>query len=193
MLTDQPGVVSCQLKPEKFSNCEAVLGPGGRVHCVRNNDLFQPCPGGVYVPDNFREDTKPCPYMFQCQPRNDLYFASIKSGTSLISYELIINHLDTLICDYENKLICLPENNNDSLITADNIIQSFQRPEFQCLPNPCQKGNWPLLDDSGYFRCKSSEENILVPFSFLLTGANSLKCRRRQVYVYGRCRPRFFG
>ena len=187
--TDEPGVVTCKLKPVKLSECETVLGPGGYIQCEKTSELFQACSDGVYVPENFQEDTIPCPHMYQCQARNELYYSSINSASNY-SHELVINHLDTLICDHDNKLICLPENNNDYLITVKNILQSFQRPEIKCEKNPCKAGKWPTLDQAGYYRCGSIK---LVPFSVLLSGVNRSKCRRRQVYIYGKCRPRFFG
>lgn len=191
MMTQEPGVVSCQPRPQKFSNCPVVLGPGGQVECAIKtaSNLFQPCSGGILVPDNFQFDTMPCPHKFSCQPRTDVYYSSIKSATGLTKDEMV-NHLKSLVCDVESKSICLPENNEDSLMTIDNILQSYQKPQLKCRKNPCPLGSRPSLDEAGYYRCQPDEVGVR---SLLLTGANRTPCRRRQVFIYGRCRPRFFG
>ena len=195
MMTQTPGVVSCQPRPEQFSHCPPVIGPEGQLECAVKtaSNLFSPCPDGVYVPDNFQFDTKPCPHGHRCQPRNSVYYASIKSANHQVTKDEMVNHLKSLVCDAESKMICLPENNTDSLLSISNILQSYQNPELKCRRNPCPLGSWPHLDDAGYYRCKADAESLVNVRSFLLLGANRKPCRRRQIYIYGRCRPRFFG
>ena len=196
MMTPTPGVASCQPRPAQFSNCAAFLGPGGQLECEKTqSDLFQSCSevrDGVYLPENFQEDTQPCPHRHRCQPRNNVYFSSISlssnSGSGGVSAQLIIKHLESLICDVQNRQVCLPDNNDGSIMTIENILKTLHRPPTLCIKNPCPSGQWPKIDESGYFRCKSFIDSQSVAVS-----SSRAKCKRRQVYLYGKCKKNLSG
>ena len=212
-----PGAVSCEPRPERLARCRVGLGPCGEAECQPDSEaeagLFLPCEAGagVRVPHNFMEDTMPCAAGFRCQARNALYMATLKEFEAKKQVgELEIEFLQGLVCDVKSKRICLPEDNYETLISAENIIKSFQRPRALCKINPCQSGKWPWLDKDGFFRCLPASKSLdKCPsrirekdgriFCDYLTTKSIIgyipirRCRRHQIFSHGRCRPRFFG
>ena len=147
MMSQTSGVASCQPRPEQFSNCAVFLSPGGQLECEKTqSELFQSCSevqDGIYLPENFQENTRPCPHQYQCQPRNDVYYSSISINSNPdVSAQTLVNHLSSLVCDVQNRLVCLPENNDDSIMTIENLLQTFQRP-----PTLCRKNPWTLAEN----------------------------------------------
>ena len=124
--------------------------------------------------------------------------------------ELETEFVQGLVCDAKSRRICLPEDNNQPLISAENIVKSYQRPRALCKRNPCPRRKWPWLDKDGFFRClpaSKSVENCMAKIReidgklsceylstlSLLGYIRTWKCRRNQIYSHGRCRFKFFG
>lgn len=208
--TNSPGVVRCHSKPEKLANCyQPVIGATGGVECqLRDGPSFRPCDGGVMMPDNFLPDTKPCPHQFSCQPQNSVYWTSIKDISQNKVVDLShIQHLRYLVCGLESKHICLPDNNRDNLLTVENIVQSFKSPRESCQRNPCSAGAWPWLDEEGVYRCLPhsltlapcssvmlDDDGVIKCDHFSLRAITPLqrnKCRKRRVFLWGKCVPRW--
>ena len=206
-----PGIVFCQPRPARLSSCPQVgLGPRGEAECASDSEagLFLPCEAGVRVrvPHNFMEDTRPCPEGFRCQSRNSLDMTNVKTRKQ----NLVTEFIQGLVCDAKSTRLCLPEDKYEPLISAKNIVKSYQRPRALCKRNPCPSGKWPWLDKDGFFRClpaSKSVENCMAKIRetdgklnceylstlSLLGYIPTWKCRRNQVYRHGRCRSRFFG
>ena len=214
-----PGTVLCQPWPERLSRCLQVgLGPRGEAECASDfeAELFLPCEAGagIRVPHNFMEDTRPCSEGFRCQARNPLYMSAIKMRQrrqdKTRKQEFETEFLRGLVCDAKSMRLCLPEDNREPLISAENIVNSYQRPRALCKRNPCPSGKWPWLDKDGFFRCLPASKSVekcmakirenngnlqceyLSPLSLLGYIPTSL-CRRNQIYRFGKCRSRFFG
>ena len=210
-------MVTCETRPEAFSDCIAVFSPSGGPECQEDSEeeanMFKPCEDGVMVPENFMENTRPCPDGFRCQERNPQYWEA-KRAFKLVDkeeVELELHFLEGLVCDAETKRICLPvEEKSEPLISPKNIIKTFQRPQAICKVNPCPIETWPWLDEEGVYRCLPASKSvqncqyklemingeldcpITGLYSFLGTIKES-RCRRARVFSHGRCRPKFFG
>ena len=208
------GMVNCQMIPERFNDCQVLLGPSGEPECKQEEDsMFKPCKDGVIIPDNFIENTRPCPNGFRCQERNAQYWAAKRVFKVLPIEDLEQEKLflEDLVCDVENKLICLPEiNNSEPLISSDNIVKTFQRPVTNCKLNPCPGDKWPWLDKDGVYKCLTASEFVqncqhapverdgvlqcnVLGLNSILGYLKTSKCRRNRVFIRGRCRPKFFG
>ena len=117
------------------------------LHPVYNNGMFQPsvqapmrqprspCKVGVKVPHNFIEDTRPCPEGFRCQAWNYPYMSTINKLKTRKTY-LETKFVQGLTCDAKSS----PEDNNNPLISAKNIVKTYQRPLALCTRNPCPRG-----------------------------------------------------
>ena len=209
IVTSRPGTVTCQRRPRELVSCSRpVIGADGEVVCD-TEPPFQPCSRGrVKIPDNFRLNTKPCPSGFTCQPRNQVYWSSLKQfRANKIVGVSEIEFLKSLVCDADSKQICLPDNNSDNLLSVKNILQSYRTPSQSCQANPCPPGSWPWLDDGGYFRCLPGDADVdscqftveeeggrvvcsLFDFRSIIP-VQRRRCRRRQVFMWGKCYPRW--
>ena len=210
-------IVTCETRPESFSDCNAVFSSSGGPMCQEDteekDDMFKPCENGVMVPDNFMENTRPCPDGFRCQKRNPQYWAA-KRGFKLMDREQVeikLHFLEGLVCDAETKRICLPvEENSEPLISSKNIIKTFKRPQAICKLNPCPIETWPWLDEEGVYRCLPASKSVqncqnkpqelngelhchILGLNSLLGHIKTSMCRRGRVFSLGRCRPKFFG
>lgn len=207
-----PGTVFCQKRPARLTSCPRPgLGPHGEPECASDfeAELFLPCEAGVRVPHNFIEDTRPCSEGFRCRARNSRYMSTINKLKTR-KQDLETEFVQGLVCDAKSRRFCLPEDNKWPLISAENIVKSYQRPRALCKRNPCPSGKWPWLDKDGFFRCLPASKTVekcmakireidgklnceyLSPLS-LLGYIPTWKCRRNQIYSHGRCRFKFFG
>ena len=192
MMVDEPGVVTCKPKPDKFSFCEPVLAPGGQVVCASEDYMFERCSGDedddvhkyIFVPENFQVNTTMCPHNFKCKSQSK-YWPVVEGNCTDDK-----NHLEFLICNEETKSICEPIDNSNSLLTVDNILDSFYFTRIVCKKNPCPDNFWPQIDDNGYFIC--SYNSLSLFRSTILANRNKVKCKKNQVFIYGRCRPRYY-
>ena len=53
----EPGIVKCQKRPERFKDCQVVLGPGGELSCENEQPLLGYCDINgdiVRLPENFQ-------------------------------------------------------------------------------------------------------------------------------------------
>merc|ERR1719410_356703 len=97
-----------------------------------------------------------------------------------------LDHLRSMVCSMNPRSVCVPDDNTDSLLSVRNIANSFYSPNIICQENPCPHGYFPGLDDNGYFICEGLIDNRTV---LIRTASN---CKKNQVFLYGRCRPRNF-
>ena len=187
MVTQKPGVVSCQPIPASVPDCEVVLGPGGQVICLEDENLFGPCSEDgdfFYIPENFQNGTMVCPSNFHCQAVND---NNIYNDTrDQVKDHREIDYLTSLVCRMEPRSVCEPDDNSESLLSLTNVATSLFSPRIVCKRNPCPLGLWPSLGGNGLFICESSLDNRSV------VARNKANCKRNQVFLYGRCRPRKF-
>ena len=210
-------MVTCETRPEAFSDCNAVFTPSGSPMCREDSeekdDMFKPCENGVMVPDNFMENTRPCPDGFWCQNRNPQYWAAKRKFKleKREQVEIKLHFLEGLVCDAETKRICLPvEENSEPLISSKNIIKTFKRPQAICKLNPCPIETWPWLDEEGVYRCLPASKSVqncqnkpqelngelhchILGLNSLLGHIKTSRCHRSRVFSLGRCRPKFFG
>ena len=187
MVTQKPGVVTCQPIPASVPDCEVVLGPGGQVICHEDENVFGSCSDDghfFYIPENFQIDTMVCPENFHCQALNDNN--NYNNALDQVEENVDIDHLKSLVCRKEPRSACQPDNNSDSLLSLSNLEDSLFSPRLVCKRNPCPKGFLPNVDDRGYFHC----ENLIATQS--IQPRNKANCKRNQVLLYGRCRPRRF-
>lgn len=177
VLPGEPGIVKCQKRPERFKDCQVVLGPGGELSCENEQPLLGYCDINrdiVRLPENFQRDTAPCPNDFSCRPA----WNSLKN----IKHQFISD----LVCGEAKNSICLPDNGK-TLTSLYNLLRSFELPKTACRRNPCPRGMAPTIED-GYYRCVDN----IVELS-ILGYIPTHHCRRNRVYRLGRCRSRFFG
>ena len=142
-LFQEPGIVTCQKRPEKFKDCQVVFGPGGDLICDLERPLLEFCdiPRNILrLPENFQRDTVPCPNGFSCRP----VWKSLEN--------LKHNFMKDLICGETKNSICLPDN-GETPISLQNLLRSFELPKTACRRNPCPGGMTPTIDD-GYYRSR---------------------------------------
>ena len=213
--TENIGTVTCQLRPERFNDCEAGFEPSGETECQQKEDsMFKPCEDGVIIPGHFIVNTRPCPDGFTCQERNAQYWAA-KRVFELVAKEKLEEEqrfLDNLDCDTEKNLICLPaeQPGSEPLISSKNLVKTFQRLSTDCKSNPCPSEKWPWLDSDGFYNCLPASESVrschyvpvekngelhcqVLGLHSILGYLKTSKCNRQRVYRRGRCRPKFFG
>ena len=155
----EPGFLKCySLFIPNF--CTAIILQDGSVGCEEDSEqsLYSrgQCGAGEFLlPDNFREDTLPCPRGFSCRPSRD----SLQYNSALKSFKKgKVNvdqrqYLKELVCDYQSKSLCLPDDNGDSLFTEENLLASLMTAPARCQVNPCQAGRRPWLAEDGHYRC----------------------------------------
>lgn len=144
----EPGIVKCQKRPERFKDCQVVLGPGGELSCENEQPLLGYCDINrniVRLPENFQRDTAPCPNDFSCRPA----WNSLKN----IKHQFISD----LVCGEAKNSICLPDNGK-TLTSLYNLLRSFELPKTACRRNPCPRGMAPTIEDGYYrWRCPPSK------------------------------------
>ena len=179
MVTQKPGVVTCQPIPASVPDCEVVLGPGGQVICLEDENLFGPCSEDgdfFYIPENFQNGTMVCPSNFHCQAVND---NNIYNDTrDQVKDHREIDYLMSLVCRMEPRSVCEPDDNSESLLSLTNVATSLFSPRIVCKRNPCPLGLWPSLGGNGLFICESSLDNR----SFVTR--NKANCKRNQVFFF---------
>ena len=154
------GVVNCEDRQED----EECLHPGvmgltnhHTIGCqdkqlLEHMEMFQTseCENGeILMPNNFEEDTLPCPDKFACIEDYSQYL-------KLPSLEQLneINFFKSITCSKEPKKICLPLENKNFPLTPENIYSTFISSSLKCSKNPCQEGYWPWIEEEeGYQRC----------------------------------------
>ena len=114
----EPGIVTCQKRPEKFKDCQVVFGPGGDLICDLERPLLEFCdiPRNILrLPENFKRDTIPCPNGFSCKP----VWKSLKN--------LKHNFMTDLICGERKNSICLPDNKADIAFIIETLTDNKNR------------------------------------------------------------------
>ena len=117
-----------------------------------------------------------------------------------------------MVCNRRNRTICCPQNNNLSLFTPGNLIQSMVPSKLVCARNPCPSGKWPSVDSYGNPKCvyhKDGVENcnaelievngrvmcpIIQPRNRTIRSVVRIfkqTCGRRRSWKYGRCMRMF--
>ena len=232
-----PGEVQCQEIREDLFNC-AVPGidNNGEAYCINEEDTVYDeapeqvlhrragCPENkVLMPDNFMENTKPCPRDFMCSINYKNAFSFInkhyKNGETELAKKEKEYANSSLVCSgskgtgpsTEPKMACVP--NTGSMADNSKLLDSFKLSEMSCQDNPCPRGKWPWVSAAdGYQRCleeRSVDEIQNCPQNYFVVEAlgklecqeiNPIysniageKCPKRKVFRNGRCQPRFFG
>ena len=169
--TSVPGEVQCQEIREDLSNC-AVPGidNNGEAYCINEEDTVYDeapeqvlyrrasCPESkILMPDNFMENTKPCPRDFMCSINYKNAFSFInkhyKNGETELAKKEKEFALTSLVCSgskgtgpsTEPKMACVP--NTGSLADNSIILDSLKVSQLTCQDNP-------KVD--GYYRCLAS-------------------------------------
>ena len=168
--------------------------------------------GEVLMPEYLNHGRETCSAGFSCtQSASCTGFTVAKTELSKkgsLRRKEKIRFLKELVCSRDPKSICCPDNNNDSLLTSHNIIQSMMPVVAKCVKNPCGQGLWPWAGPAGGLQCLKRGEDIeTCPFPLteedghLVCPIFSLRtvapkpgrnCGRRRRWSYGRCR-RIFG
>ena len=226
--TSVPGEVQCQEIREDLFNCtETRIDDKGEAYCIKEEapELFRRagCPENkILMPDNFMENTKPCPRDFMCSRnyKNVFFFINIhdKDGKTELTKKEIDYTFSLLVCSGSRsisstdlRMVCVP--NTGSLADNSKLLDSFKPSEMTCQDNPCPRGKWPWVSAAdGFQRCleeRSVEEIQNCPQNYFVVEAlgklecqeiNPIysniageKCKKGKIFLNGRCRPRFFG
>ena len=233
--TSIPGDVECQPIPPDISpdcNSLAIL-ENGNIQC---NDLFPDCEtltilddgdiqchevyrtsscqeGQILLPENFIENTKPCPDQFKCSGDYKSAYSFIKEHFHQGKLRNNVKQFwSSQLCNgtKEKKMACIPTEGSLALDQNKMMVQSFKPPKYSCQVNPCPLGKWPWLSEDGYQRClEGSAEDIngcwgqieevggsieCQTYESHFSGDNANeKCPKRKIFRGGRCVPRFFG
>ena len=231
--TSVPGEVQCQNITDDLLSCNSqylAINDNGEAYCTTDEELTAisvigeeqiqyrqtDCPKNrILMPDNFMEDTKPCPGNFTCsRDYRDAYsfinWHNDKDGEPDLAQKEKEYAFSSMVCDERPQMACVP--NTGSMEDNSVLLDSFKVPHSTCKENPCSRGKWPWLSEDGYQRCLVAdteelqncprdhfvvqEDEILkcqtiVPF-FTET---SQKCLKGRIYRkrLGRCVSRFFG
>ena len=127
-----------------------------------------------------------CPLLLHYIARPYRNSSCYNNALDQVEENVDIDHLKSLVCRKEPRSACQPDDNSDSLLSLSNLANSLFSPRLVCKRNPCPKGFLPNVDDRGYFHC----ENLIATQS--IQPRNKANCKRNQVLLYGRCRPRRF-
>ena len=220
-----PGDVTCQPIPSEISpECNSLtILENGDIQCqdkiLRLNQDYRKSncqEGQIRLPENFIENTTPCPEMFICRKDYQSHYSFIKTkyfdqGQQELGKQMR-QFWGTMLCsgnvrDKSSKMVCVPT--KGSLDDNKMMIQSFKPPKSSCQVNPCPRGTWPWQSEDGYQRCLlASEEEVNDCFGQIVETEGKLqcqifqehftnlarnKCPRGRIYRRGRCIPRFFG
>ena len=219
-----PGDVTCQLIPPEMSpDCISLtILENGDIKCQdriqRLNQDYRKssCQAGqIMLPENFIENTKPCPEKFVCSKNYQSHFSFINKYINQGQEELgkqIRRFWVTMLCsgkkeDKTTRMVCVPT--EGSLEDNKMLIQSFKPPKSSCQGNPCPPRMWPWRSEDGYQRCLlASEDEVDGCFGQIVemegklqcntfqerfTNLGRNKCRRGKIFRRGRCVPRFLG
>ena len=145
------------------------------------------------MPDNFQADTLPCPALHSCvawpRPADTARLANLVNPLQL-------EYIKAMVCGGEGEeLACAPATNEESLFSAETLLQSLVAPPPACRPNPCPGGATPTLSEDGYYRCVSVVQHLSTLDSL---ATQERRCRRFEVRRAcpdcpggTRCVPRF--
>ena len=222
--TEIPGDVKCQIiSPEISPDCNSLtILENGDIKCQdrfrRLNQDYRKSScqeGQIMLPENFIENTKPCPEKFECIKNYKPHYSFIKKYKNQGQTELwrqMKEFVSLMLCsgtkeDKSTRMVCVPT--EGSLEDNNMIIQSFKPPKSSCQDNPCAQGEWPWLSKDGYQKCLlASEEEVSGCFGQLVETEGKLqchafeahftnlarnKCPRGKIFRRKRCVPRFFG
>ena len=232
--TSVPGEIQCQNITDDLLSCDSrnlAINDDGEAYCIKDEKLTAisvigeeqiqyrqtDCPENmIRIPDNFMEDTKPCPGNFTCNRdyRNAYSFINRhyyeKDGEPDLAKKEKGYARSFMVCNERPQMACVP--NTGSMEDNSVLLDSFKVPKSICKENPCSRGKWPWLSEDGYQRCLVAdteelkncprdhfvvqEDKVLkcqtiVPFFT----ENSQKCRKGRIYRkrLGKCVSRFFG
>ena len=165
------------------------------------------------IPDNFAPNTNPCPPNWSCKKKNHQYLEPRQSALRKVFKDWRgmkeLEFLGSLACNEDWTHVCLPDNNDHSLLSAENMVQSSIRPVPTCQKNPCSEGNWPWLDERGFYRCLPQDETVetcpnelkeedgMITCAFFdlksvtINWSRTRKCRKGRIFLWGRCVPRW--
>ena len=222
--TELPGDVKCQIIPPEISpdcNSLTILENGDikcqdRIRRINQDYRKSNCQvGQIMLPENFIENTKPCPEKFKCtknyKPDYSFINKYFKQGQTELGRQMR-QFVSLMLCsgikeDKSTRMVCVPT--EGSLEDNSMIIQSFKPPISSCQDNPCPSGMWPWLSEDGYQRCLlASEEEVSGCFGQMVETEGRLqchafethftnlarnKCPRGKRFRRGRCVPNFFG
>lgn len=186
-------------RPGLETGAGAALHPGRypgyhNIYNIYNIPTQAHCQQGeLLVPDNFQADTLPCPALHSCvawpRPADTARLANLVNPLQL-------EYIKAMVCGGEGEeLACAPATNEESLFSAENLLQSLVAPPPACRPNPCPGGATPTLSEDGYYRCVSVVQHLSTLDSL---ATQERRCRRFEVRRAcpdcpggTRCVPRF--
>ena len=231
--TSVPGEVQCRNITNALLSCNSqylAINDDGEAYCTNDEELTAisvigeeqiqyrqtDCPKNmILMPNNFMEDTRPCPGNFTCSRDYKDAYSFINSHhyqdheNELANKEKELAR-STLVCSTTPAMACVP--NIGSLVDDSVLLDSFKVPQSTCQKNPCSRGKWPWITEDGYQRCLVAdteelqncprdhfvvqEDGVLkcqsiVPFFT----ENSQKCPKGRIFRkrVGRCVSRLFG
>ena len=223
--TSIPGDVECQPIPPDISpdcNSLAILENGDiqchdRIQKLNQEFRTSSCQTGqILLPENFIENTKPCPDQFRCSADYSSVYSFINDHFNQGQEDLGKKKRHfwiSLICsgrkEDKSGMACIPTEVSLALDQNKMMVQSFKPPKSSCQVNPCSSGKWPWLSEDGYLRClEGSAEDIngclghveemkesikCQSYESHVTNIGGNKCPRGKIFRRGRCVPRFFG
>ena len=195
---DQAGgaVCGCPGGKERFhGSCETLYSQGV---CGE---------GEVLLPKNFDIGRKICPSKFSCKMSDNCpaykttRAQAAPRGTNKRKEE--VSFVKDMVCNKKARTICCPEENNKSLFSPENLIQSLVTAKPLCTRNPCPDGKRPWVGEDGISKClfhDDSVENckfepieeagrITCPLFDLRSVAPIFgrKCKRRRRWINEKC------
>ena len=172
--------------------------------------------GWVLMPENFLLNSLVCSSKFRSKKYENCssYQVAKKQlavrGTNKRKHQK--EYLKEMICSKKNRTICCPQNDNQSLFSKDNLIQSMVPSKLVCARNPCPHGKWPWVDSNGMPKCvyhcdgiescndELIEENGIIVCPMFQPKTRRMRsvarifkqtCGRRRRWKYGRCTRMF--
>ena len=162
--TSVPGEVQCQTITYDLLPCNSrnlAINYDGEAYCTKDEKLIQyrltNCTENmILIPENFMEDTRPCPGNYTCS-------RDYKEAYSFINWHYEKDNepdlaqkekeyvFSSLVCDEGPQMACVP--NIGSMAENSVLLDSFKKPHWTCKENPCSRGKWPWLSEDGYQRC----------------------------------------
>jgi hypothetical protein len=168
--------------------------------------------GEVLLPDNFLIGSKICSDGFSCKKGSECSaFQAAKAqlgkkGSRRRKEQYYF--LREMVCEKNSRSVCCPDNEEHSLFTAHNLMQSMLPPKAKCVLNPCGQGFWPWVGKDDFSQCLKRDQNAGSCPNDLVEEDGDLVCRlayvktiapiwgqscgRRRRWSYGRC-VRIFG
>ena len=198
------------LNPEGGVACHCPDGEedvGGSCEQVFSQGSCQE--GEVLMPKSLTVGSGVCSAGFSCKKSGDCPAFSHIDRKETRSNKVQLGFLKDMVCNKRSRSLCCPENNQDSLFTVQNLVQSMVPRRAQCVKNPCEDGLWPWLHGEGVIKlkCLKAGKEVEKCSSRIIEEDGRLTCEyisirtvapragkncgRRKRWMYGKCRRIF--